>query len=249
MTRLILLLAIFTATISSCTTAYKTGQTPDDVYFSPARPQDEYVRVDQEDEYRYNDEYYDDRYLRMKVRNRSRWDDLNDWYYYDRYSYMYNYYYGTWYNPYNSWHYYHNPYCHTGYNYIILNPKYPQTHTTITRPRSFSLNSYTNNNISNTNTGDIKLNRTGITSRPVFNNSNTRKTSSTAGSVIRKIFTPGSIENSNDNSSSGSRSTNRTYTPSSSTSNSSSGSSNSSSSGSSNKSSSGSVTRPSRGGN
>ena len=41
----ILLLALFVAALSSCTTAYKTGQTPDDVYYSPARPQgEEYVQ-------------------------------------------------------------------------------------------------------------------------------------------------------------------------------------------------------------
>ena len=76
MKRQILLLAITAAALSSCTTAYKTGQTPDDVYFSPARPQDEYVRVEEKEEYRYDDKYYDDRYLRMKVHNRTRWDIL-----------------------------------------------------------------------------------------------------------------------------------------------------------------------------
>ena len=35
---------------ASCSTAYKTGQTPDDVYYSPERPQAEYVRVDDEDD-------------------------------------------------------------------------------------------------------------------------------------------------------------------------------------------------------
>jgi hypothetical protein len=39
----------------SCTTAYKSGQTPDDVYFSPERPVDEYFRVEKRtDESRYN---------------------------------------------------------------------------------------------------------------------------------------------------------------------------------------------------
>ena len=118
----ILLLAFSVAALSSCTTAYKTGQTPDDVYFSPARPQDEYVRVDKEDsrQYRSDDEYYDDRYLRMKVNNRSRWNDFNDWYSYEKYGFGYNYTYGTYYNPYNSWNYYHNPYCT---NTVIINSK------------------------------------------------------------------------------------------------------------------------------
>ena len=76
MKRQILLLAITAAALSSCTTAYKTGQTPDDVYYSPARPQDEYVRVEEKEEYRYDDEYYDDRYLRMKVQTAHRWNTL-----------------------------------------------------------------------------------------------------------------------------------------------------------------------------
>ncbi|HJS53138.1 MAG TPA: hypothetical protein VJ765_01300, partial [Chitinophagaceae bacterium] len=120
MNRQILLLAITAAALSSCTTAYKTGQTPDDVYFSPVRPQDEYVKVNEEEDhkYRYDDEYYDDRYLRMKVHNRTQWGYLDDWYGYDRYSNSANRYYGiyynpytSYYNPYTSWNYYHNPYC------------------------------------------------------------------------------------------------------------------------------------------
>ena len=55
----ILLLALTAAAFSSCTTAYKTGQTPDDVYFSPTRPQEEYVRVEKQDDryYRGSDDY------------------------------------------------------------------------------------------------------------------------------------------------------------------------------------------------
>ena len=92
MQRQILLLAITAAALSSCTTAYKTGQTPDDVYFSPTRPQDEYVRVEekQDDRYQYDDKYYDDRYLRMKVHNYSQWSTLDAWYAYDRYGYREN---------------------------------------------------------------------------------------------------------------------------------------------------------------
>src|SRR6185436_18855803 len=67
MKRQILLLAMTAAALSSCTTAYKTGQTPDDVYYSPARPQDEYVRVEEKDEYRYDDNYYHNRYCRNNV--------------------------------------------------------------------------------------------------------------------------------------------------------------------------------------
>ena len=41
----ITLLVLTVAVLSSCTTAYKTGQTPDDVYFSPVHKQAEYVQV------------------------------------------------------------------------------------------------------------------------------------------------------------------------------------------------------------
>ena len=46
----------------SCTTAYKSGQTPDDVYYSPTRPQDEYVRTERRDDRRrvYEEELRDD---------------------------------------------------------------------------------------------------------------------------------------------------------------------------------------------
>src|SRR6185436_6900690 len=142
MKRQILLLAITAAALSSCTTAYKTGQTPDDVYFSPTRPQDEYVRVEEKDEYRYDDNYYDDRYLRMKVQNRTRWDYLDDWYSYDRYDSRYNSYYGTYYNPYTSWNYYHNPYCRN--NVIVYHPgSSGSVAQNVPKPRSFNLASYT----------------------------------------------------------------------------------------------------------
>src|SRR5688572_584399 len=105
----ILLLALTAAVLSSCTTAYKTGQTPDDVYYSPARPEEEYVKVEKQEDrqYRYDDEYYDDRYLRMKVRDRSRWSDLDDWYYYGKRSSYYSYNWSNSWNPYLHWNYYY----------------------------------------------------------------------------------------------------------------------------------------------
>src|SRR5688572_388250 len=143
MKKTILLLAVSAALLSSCSTSYKTGQTPDDVYYSPSRPQqeDEYVQSEKKDEQQYrNDEYYDDRYLRMKVRNRTRWTDLDDWYNYDKYSLSYNYYFGSYHNPYNSWNYYYNPYCCCHNNYSYGNPK--TTSYTYSRPRMFNLGAY-----------------------------------------------------------------------------------------------------------
>jgi uncharacterized membrane protein YgcG len=239
MKRQILLLAITAAALSSCTTAYKTGQTPDDVYFSPAKPQDEYVRVkdqQQEEEYRYDDNYYDDRYLRMKVQNRTRWDYLDDWYAYDRYSYRYNYYYGSYYNPYTSWNYYNNPYCRN--NVIAYHPGTVSVAQNVPKPRTFNLASYTNTTYNNANS-NIRMNsyKPGTIGRPVYNNRNSK--SNGFSNTVKQIFTGGNNNSSNSNSSTPTR----TYTPSSSSSSSSSGSSSGSSG-----SSSGS-TRPTRGGN
>jgi uncharacterized membrane protein YgcG len=234
MNRQILLVALTAAVLSSCTTAYRSGQTPDDVYFSPARPQDEYVQVnDDDDKYRYDDEYYDDRYLRMKVHNRTRWEYLNDWYYYDRYSYRYNYYYGSYYNPYTSWNYYYNPYCP---NYVVVyNPKVQPATVSVTKPRNFSLSGYTNTNLNNRNSAvKVAPATTKSAGRPVYNNSN----SSGLSNTLNKIFSG----SNNSNNSSYSPPT-RSYTPSSS------GNSGSSGSSSGGSSSGGGVSRPSRGGN
>jgi uncharacterized membrane protein YgcG len=240
MKRQILLLAITAAVLSSCTTAYKTGQTPDDVYYSPARPQDEYVRVDDEEEkYRYNDDYYDDRYLRMKVQNRTRWNYLDDWYAYDRYGYRYNYYYGSYYNPYTSWNYYYNPYCTN--TVVVYNPKQNSTVTNVPKPRNFNLNSYTNTNYNTVNNG-VKMNsvKTGSKiNRTIYNNSNSNNGLS---NTLKTIFNSGGNNNSSNSSYSP---PSRSYSPSS-------GSSSSGSSGGSSGSSSGGgggASRPTRGGN
>jgi len=235
MKRQILLLAITAAALSSCTTAYKTGQTPDDVYFSPTRPQDEYVRVeDRKEEYRYDDNYYDDRYLRMKVQNRMRWNDLDDWYSYDRYGYRYNYYYGTYYNPYTSWNYYYNPYCRN--NVIAYHPGVSVAQQNSPKPRTFNIASYTNTNYNVANNSVNMKTYRPTNSRPVYNNSNNG-----LSNTLKTIFNGSNSNSSNNNS----------YTPSRSYSPSNSNSSSSGSSGSSGSSSGGGggASRPSRGGN
>ena len=52
----IILLGLAVAAFSSCSTAYKAGQTPDDVYFSPARETEAYVKVEKNDDRRYTGE-------------------------------------------------------------------------------------------------------------------------------------------------------------------------------------------------
>jgi uncharacterized membrane protein YgcG len=76
----ILLLFVLVTALGSCTTMYKSGQTPDDVYFSPTREVPAYVETDnrREDRYMGEDEFLDDRYLRMKAMNRNRWSAFDD---------------------------------------------------------------------------------------------------------------------------------------------------------------------------
>lgn len=74
------LLTAFTLTIlSSCSTAYKTGQTPDDVYYSPVRLQTDEVRRDEDKNVTDNTVYTssDDYEIRRRIHNRRyrRYDD------------------------------------------------------------------------------------------------------------------------------------------------------------------------------
>lgn len=244
----ILLLAFFTAVFSSCTSAYKTGQTPDDVYYSPERPQDEYVQAQkQNDRYQYSEDYYDDRYLRMKVANPYLWNDLNDWYSYERYGFGQNYYYGSYYNPYNSWNYYYNPYCHSYGNTIVYSNPKTTNYKPPVKPRVFNLAAYTNTNYNNNNNSSAVTRRYNNNAKTNSYNNSNRSNNSNNGlsNTIRTIL-------SGSNNSSGN--SGRTYNPSNSSSSNSSStrpssSSSSSSSGSSSSSSGGSVSRPSRGNN
>jgi uncharacterized membrane protein YgcG len=201
----ILLLVLSAAILGSCTSAYKTGQTPDDVYFSPERPQDKYVTAkDDENRYLGNDYSYDDQYLRMKVHNRMMWSDLDDPYFYNpRYSYSY---YNNWSNPwspYTYWNYYYNPYCSP----VIYTT--PKTFVASNHPRLFNLNTYNNAQLSNNNYTNPKggldnssYNYSGrqvkiVGYTPSHNNSN-----SGAGNFLRNIFNSSSNNNSSGSSNS-----------------------------------------------
>jgi len=126
---------------TSCSSAYKSGQTPDDVYFSPERANGAYVRVEKNDEIKYRGEdyysYEDDRYLRMKIRDRERWSYLDD-YYRDPYAYNYyrvdlnNYYYKGYGNPRTYWNCHYNPYAPS---VLVMNPGTP----VYNKPRTYNL--------------------------------------------------------------------------------------------------------------
>jgi hypothetical protein len=75
-----------TVLLASCSAAFKTAETPDDVYYSYGPTQAARQERVEDDEYVSYWQNADDRYLRMKVQDRSRWssiDDVNYWYGYN----------------------------------------------------------------------------------------------------------------------------------------------------------------------
>jgi hypothetical protein len=191
---------------ASCTTAYKSGQTPDDVYFSPARPQDEYVRkhTEESEQRTYSDEMAerDDRYLRMKIRDHRYADLYDDYYSYNPYYYHYvngglNY--NSPFSSYSYWNYYYNPYCTHTYTANLKTPIY-------TRPRTFDLSVYDPNiRITGSNAKGFKS--YGTTTIPrnygtsTRNSNNYRNTGRNAGEFLREAFGGSSPSSSSSKSS------------------------------------------------
>src|SRR5262245_33174911 len=108
--------------LSSCS-VYRSGQTPDDVYFSPGRTEDSYLTVEtlrKGRNYGQQDTYNpDDNYLRMRQYG-SRWgtfDSYNDWQYNGGYSGYY-----SPYTPYYSYSPYSYSYYGLGGGYSYYNP-------------------------------------------------------------------------------------------------------------------------------
>ena len=186
--------------LTSCSTVYKTGQTPDDVYFSPTPPKEEYTKQEEKEEVReerrqedeYN-AYTEDRYIRMKVRDRERWSKLDD-YYRDPYAYTYS---GCYcncnVNPRLYWSYHNSPY---GPNVVITNHRAP----IYSKPRTFNLGSYYPQSSGNAKTASSQNRRTYTT--PVRVNTS----SSNAGNTLRDIFRSSDSAPAKSNSSSSSSS-------------------------------------------
>ncbi|MFN5422239.1 MAG: hypothetical protein ACK5AO_03135 [bacterium] len=154
-----IILAVTLASIMmGCSTAYRTGQTPDDVYFSPVREESGYVNAERNDGYRASEVPLEDRYLRMKTQRRSRWNTFDDDFAYWNNPYWNNRGYFDFYTPqgmigFNNI-YHHNPFM-TGYGFygnpfspvfygqpvIIVNnvrPSAPRANA----PRTYNLNNY-----------------------------------------------------------------------------------------------------------
>ena len=207
--------------LASCTTSYQTGQTPDDVYYSPERQRDEYARVKEKDDRQYDDQLQteeqlrEDRYLRMKTsyRRYSTLDDYDCYCYtgvgYNRYYDYYRYNSSTYYNPTFGWYnrnynvyssYYYNPYYNKPYysGYVVGNvtPVY-------NKPRRGNLSVYSNeggNHTSNFPANEGKRYNNNSSNRE----ENYRGSGTNAGTVLRSIFNGSSNNNSSGSSSSSS---------------------------------------------
>ncbi|HMI78029.1 MAG TPA: hypothetical protein VK484_04510 [Ferruginibacter sp.] len=198
----ILLLALSAAAFSSCSTAYKSAQTPDDVYYSPVKIAEEEQKKEREE---VKNEPYVDYQISMGIRDR-RWRDFRDDYNYDNSPYNYtckNYSYGYYYNPYY-------------YPWAIYTGKTSYSKPVNTTPRMVNLNTYNGYN-SKVAAGKTFNNNSGKPANN-YNNSNSR-----VGNLIREVITPSNNSSSNNS---------RTYTPPSSNNSSSGSSSSGSSSGS-----------------
>lgn len=208
----ILLLALSVAAFSSCSTSYKTGQTPDDLYYSPVQARDEYVQTDKDDDRQYRnneDAYYEDQYLRMKVRDRYRWSEIDDPYYYSRRNNYTTYNcccFGNPWTPSVYWNNYYNPYYKGN---VIFNTR---TIATYNKPRTFNLNTYNNNALTNSNYNNSKYISSGSNNNTYSSPRNKNSSKSNSGNVLRDVFKGSSNNNnssgnsSNNNNSSGSSS-------------------------------------------
>jgi hypothetical protein len=191
---IIYLLCVITL-LTSCSSAYRTSQTPDDVYYSPSQ------KIYSDDHYQSYTSSSDDEYLRMKVQDHYRWGSLDDYdywndsrYYYNNYynpwnsyyslSIWYNPYSSYWYNPWNSW---YSPYCtvvyyknprvyYGGYNRYHLSTYNNRTYNTNNLPlQNGNRNAYNNSNSNVNRTRNFNINQNqNNNSRPIrtFNNSN-----------------------------------------------------------------------------
>jgi hypothetical protein len=201
----ILLLALSVAAFSSCSTAYKTGQTPDDVYYSPVKPvAEKKYTVQEEDRRPLNDDYE----ITMSIRD-SRWRNFRQEYEYEN-------------SPYNYCYcsckrtgYYYNPYYYPWAIYTTTPTYAVKVNTT---PRMVNLNAYSGYN-TRVAAGKTNGTLTYSNSSSPYNNSN--RSGSRIGNVLRQVIVPQSTTPSSSNNS-------RTYSPSSGSSSSSSGSSGSS---------------------
>ncbi len=225
----LLLLAVAAAAFSSCSTMYKTGQTPDDVYYSPARPYAEGVVEEKQQVQNTRPQRYDysmeNRQIRMGIMD-SRWRylDLDYGYNYSPYNYsMYNtggFYSGntfnnSFYNPYYSHGYYNNYASSYYYNpYYSPYPVYltPASPIKTSTPRMTNLSGY-GTSYNNAN-GQV---RSVVPTRNYNNSNDNSGRTSGLGNVLNKVLAPTNTNSNNNNNAANNNNNNtrveRTYTP------------------------------------
>jgi len=247
----IILIGFMAALVTGCSSAYRASQTPDDVYYSPARSGSEHKVARNEDRYEDYVSSQEDQYLRMKIRDRNRWSAIDDYSYWNdsRYvpSYSYNYYrnnwnnFYSWNNPY-SWNNWNSPYYYgsvfsLGYN--SYGGYYPMLGYGYSPYSNVYISKYPTKLSSNVNRPALS----GYSNRS-FNNANyNRQERQGLGNSIRRVFVPNENSNYSNRNINSNRNMNdtyrapvRSYTPSSSSGSYSGGSS----------SSGGTISRPSR---
>jgi len=216
------------AAFGSCTSAYRIGQTPDDVYYSPAPPQNEYVTsYDQQDKssYSYNNNNVEDLAIRRGINDPQFRSNLS--FYLGSGYYPYDSYGSSFYNPYNS---YYNPYDYTGITFYPYNNFYSPYNNFYSPYNNFyspyynSYSPYYNSFYSplyyNTKPSNSVSNYRGprqFNLRPYNVNPNTNSTTPAAnnssmpvrtfrpqpttgvGNFVRRIFTPSNNNNNRSN--------------------------------------------------
>lgn len=200
MNRIVFLGLFASLVLTSCSSVYKTGQTPDDVYYSPAREiADEEDNSRREERYEVYNNSVDDNYLRMKVRNRYRWSRIDDFdYWHDvRYNYSCN-----CHCP-NNFNYHYSPYIRVNYGWNGWTTFYPNnwnnpyfTVIPYKNPKVFgntsgsNISAYRNRVYNNTNT---------VFNNPKINGSNNQNNNRGFGNLLKRVFSNGG----NSSSSSG----------------------------------------------
>ncbi|MBS1736808.1 MAG: hypothetical protein JSS98_09445 [Bacteroidetes bacterium] len=215
-----LLFIAFVLVLGSCSTAYRTGQTPDDVYYSPTPANDDYVtQYNQDDrnsyDYRNSEEYEIRRGIRNPVYRNSISIGLGFGGYSPYYSMGFSPYFGSPYG-YNYFGYnnFYNPYSYSylnGFNYNGFYNPYPYYNGNYGYGHSGYYGNYYGNYLPyypgigtvNTNRGVRRMNgatgsygaanrgTNGYTPAPA-RTFPTQRPSSGVGNVLRRVFNSGS---------------------------------------------------------
>ena len=203
-----LLIPLLAGILGSCSTAYKSGQTPDDVYYSPVKYTDESQNKDRVEE---KNEYRDDYTITMGIRDR-RWRDFNDDYDHRNSPYHYcnckcgNY--GYYYNPsYHTWPVYINKVipvnttprmvnlkAYRSYSNVVSNDPKSASGVNWVQPSSQYNNSNNNSNtrvrIQPSNTNSSSNNNTRTYTPPSNNNSSNGNSNNSGGTKSESVPRP-----------------------------------------------------------